>query len=125
PDDATPGDPVFSYLGMDDEIIDMSVTPNRGDMLSMNGTAHELAAIYDQQPTMPKVDLHEDATTVAADDLHVAVAADEHDVPMYKMRLIKNVTIKPSPLWLQIRIWNAGMRPINNDVDATNYILMQ
>lgn len=55
----------------------------------MNGTAHELAAIYDQQPTMPKVDLHEDATTVAADDLHVAVAADEHDVPMYKMRLIK------------------------------------
>ncbi|ALC08518.1 phenylalanine--tRNA ligase subunit beta [Lactiplantibacillus plantarum] len=125
PDDATPGDPVFSYLGMDDEIIDMSVTPNRGDMLSMNGTAHELAAIYDQQPTMPKVDLYEDATTVAADDLHVAVAADEHDVPMYKMRLIKNVTIKPSPLWLQIRIWNAGMRPINNVVDATNYILMQ
>ncbi len=125
PDDAVPGDPVFGYLGMDDEIIDMSVTPNRGDMLSMNGTAHELAAIYDQTPNMPTVDLHEDEQDDATDQLEVRVDADEHDVPMYKMRLIKNVTIKPSPLWLQIRIWNAGMRPINNVVDATNYILMQ
>ncbi|MFC6180897.1 phenylalanine--tRNA ligase subunit beta [Lactiplantibacillus daowaiensis] len=125
PADAKPGEPVFSYLGMDDEIIDMSVTPNRGDMLSMNGTAHELAAIYDQTPTMPTVDLTESSDDLADDDLDVTVQADEHDVPMYKMRLIKNVTIKPSPLWLQIRIWNAGMRPINNVVDATNYILMQ
>ncbi|VDG19859.1 phenylalanine--tRNA ligase subunit beta [Lactobacillus sp.] [Lactiplantibacillus mudanjiangensis] len=125
PADATPGEPVFSYLGMDDEIIDMSVTPNRGDMLSMNGTAHELAAIYDQTPKMPTVALTEDANDLADDALTVTVEADEHDVPTYKMRLIKNVTIKPSPLWLQIRIWNAGMRPINNVVDATNYILMQ
>ncbi len=125
PADATPGDPVFGYLGMDDEIIDMSVTPNRGDMLSMNGTAHELAAIYDQTPTMPVVDLHEDANDDANDQLEVRVDADEHDVPLYKMRLIKGVHVKPSPLWLQIRIWNAGMRPINNVVDATNYILMQ
>ncbi|MFC6165154.1 phenylalanine--tRNA ligase subunit beta [Lactiplantibacillus dongliensis] len=125
PADATPGEPVFSYLGMDDEIIDMSVTPNRGDMLSMNGTAHELAAIYDQTPTMPKVDLTEDAADLADDDLNITVQADEQAVPQYKMRLIKHVTIKPSPLWLQIRIWNAGMRPINNVVDATNYILMQ
>lgn len=125
PADAKPGEPVFSYIGMDDEIIDMSVTPNRGDMLSMNGTAHELAAIYDQTPTMPTVELTEDANDLADDDLSVTVQADEQAVPMYKMRLIKNVTIKPSPLWLQIRIWNAGMRPINNVVDATNYILMQ
>ncbi|WP_047999541.1 phenylalanine--tRNA ligase subunit beta [Lactiplantibacillus herbarum] len=125
PADAVPGEPVFSYIGMDDEIIDLSITPNRGDMLSMNGTAHELAAIYDQKPTMPTVDLQESATDVAEDDLTVQVDADETDVPTYKMRLIKNVTVKPSPLWLQVRIWNAGMRPINNVVDATNYVLMQ
>ncbi|ETY74490.1 phenylalanine--tRNA ligase subunit beta [Lactiplantibacillus fabifermentans] len=125
PADAKPGEPVFSYIGMDDEIIDMSVTPNRGDMLSMNGTAHELAAIYDQTPTMPTVDLHEATDDLADDDLDVTVEADEQAVPQYKMRLIKNVTVAPSPLWLQIRLWNAGMRPINNVVDATNYILMQ
>ncbi|AVK62891.1 phenylalanine--tRNA ligase subunit beta [Lactobacillus sp. CBA3606] len=125
PADATPGEPVFSYLGMDDEIIDLSVTPNRGDMLSMNGTAHELGAIYDQKPTMPTVDLHEDAADLTDDALDVTVDVDEADVPIYKMRLVKNITIKPSPLWLQIRLWNAGMRPINNVVDATNYILMQ
>jgi len=125
PETAKPGEPVFSYLGMDDEIIDLSVTPNRGDMLSMNGTAHELAAIYDQTPKMPQVDLTETPDDLADDDLAVTVETDEQAVPQYKMRLIKNITIKPSPLWLQIRIWNAGMRPINNVVDATNYILMQ
>lgn len=125
PEDAKPGEPVFSYLGMDDEIIDMSITPNRGDMLSMNGTAHELAAIYDQTPTMPTVDLHEDANDDIDDQLEVRIDADQRDVPQYKMRLIKGVHIQASPLWLQIRLWNAGMRPINNVVDATNYVLMQ
>lgn len=61
-DDVPVGEPIYHYLGMDDPIIDLDVTPNRGDMLSIIGTVHELAAIYDQQPEIKKPVVDEDAT---------------------------------------------------------------
>ncbi|GAX01202.1 phenylalanine--tRNA ligase subunit beta [Secundilactobacillus silagei] len=122
PEDAKIGEPVFPYLGMDDYLIDVDVTPNRGDMLSVYGVARDLGAIYAQTPKLnhPKV---EEVATAAADK--VTIEADEKLAPIYKMRIVENVKIQPSPLWLQIKLWNAGVRPINNVVDVTNYILLK
>ncbi|KRL93127.1 phenylalanine--tRNA ligase subunit beta [Levilactobacillus hammesii] len=122
PADATPGDAVYDYLGMNDSMIDLDVTPNRGDMLSLFGTLHDLAAIYDQPVKLDQPDVKEDGTAIAD---QLAVHVDDQLSPQYRMRLVKNVKLAPSPMWLQIRLWNAGMRPINNVVDITNYIMMK
>ena len=122
PESAVPGEPVYNYLGMDEDIIDVDVTPNRGDMLSMRGVARDVAAVYGRELTLPMGTVNED------DGLHIkdylSVKADKELAPAYKLRVIDNVTVKPSPMWLQKRLWNAGVRPINNVVDVTNYILM-
>lgn len=122
PADAKPGDAVFDYLGMDETVIDLDITPNRGDLLSMRGAAHEIAAIYDRKVTLPHPMLAEDQTAKVTDEL--TVTADPTLAPTYLIRTIKDVKVKESPLWLQIRLWNAGIRPINNIVDVTNYILL-
>lgn len=122
PEDAKPGEPVFGYLGMDETVIDLDITPNRGDLLSMRGAAHEIAAIYDREVTLPVPNVIESATDEIAD--HVTVSAPEELAKPYIMRVIKDVKVKESPIWLQTRLWNAGIRPLNNIVDVTNYILL-
>ncbi|KRL36479.1 phenylalanine--tRNA ligase subunit beta [Liquorilactobacillus uvarum] len=122
PEDAEPGAPVYSYLGMDEDIIDLDVTPNRADMLSMRGTAYELAAIYDKKVTLPRLEIKESKNDNIEN--YLEIAADSKLASTYLMRIIKNVTIGESPMWLQKRLWNAGIRPLNNVVDVTNYILM-
>ncbi|MFT8825822.1 MAG: phenylalanine--tRNA ligase subunit beta [Liquorilactobacillus mali] len=122
PDNAKPGEPVYSYLGMDEDIIDLDVTPNRADMLSMRGTAHELAAIYDKKVNLKKPELKEDSTDNVSN--YIQVTADKELAPTYLLRVIKDVHVKESPMWLQKRLWNAGIRPMNNVVDVTNYILL-
>lgn len=117
------GEPIYHYLGMDDPIIDLDVTPNRGDMLSILGTVHELAAIYDQQPEI-KTPVVKEASELNAND-EIKATANSQLAKTYKLRVIKGVKIVPSPAWLQITLWNAGVRPINNVVDVTNYILMK
>lgn len=123
PEEAKAGEPVFSYLAMDDAIVELSITPNRADALSMRGVAHEVAAIYRKTPTFPTKELVEDTSEKASDYLSVNVA-DKQDTPNYRMRIVKDVTVKESPLWLQTRLMNAGIRPINNMVDVTNYVLL-
>ncbi|MCT4487772.1 phenylalanine--tRNA ligase subunit beta [Levilactobacillus parabrevis] len=122
PEDATPGDAVYDYLGMNDSLIDLDVTPNRGDMLSLYGTLHDLAAIYDKPVKLDHPEVKEDGTAIAD---QLAVHVDDALSSQYRMRLVKNVKLAPSPMWLQIRLWNAGMRPINNVVDITNYIMLK
>ncbi|MFC4651896.1 phenylalanine--tRNA ligase subunit beta [Lactococcus nasutitermitis] len=121
PATAKKGESIFPYLDMDDEIIELSITPNRADALSMRGTAYEVGAIYDLPVKFDAVHLTE-ISTATADKIKVTVETDK--VPTYKIRVIENVTIAPSPLWLQNRLMNAGIRPINNVVDVTNYIMM-
>lgn len=123
PEEAIPGTPVFDYLDMDDAIIELSVTPNRADALSMRGVAHEIGAIYGREPHFPKKELVEEADTAIKDYVSVSVT-DQKDVPTYRMRVIKDVTVKESPLWLQTKLMNSGIRPINNVVDVTNYTLL-
>ncbi|ALS38163.1 phenylalanyl-tRNA synthetase beta chain [Enterococcus rotai] len=123
PEDAVNGDDVFSYLDMDDHIIELSITPNRADALSMRGVAYEVGAIYRQTPKFNDEPLKEDTSETAADYISVE-ATDKEDTPAYQIRVIKDVKIAESPLWLQTRLMNEGIRPINNVVDITNYILL-
>lgn len=117
------GSSVFPYLGMDDPILSLEITPNRADALGMHGVAWEVGAIYDQKPHFETVKVNEDAD-LKVTDLLTAHVADDKLAPSYQLRVIKNVKIQASPMWLQIRLWNAGIRPINNIVDATNYMML-
>lgn len=121
-DGVKPGDDVFEALGYNDWILETGVTPNRADMLSMNGTAWDVAAMLGKTPKMPEVNLVENGDR-RTDEL-ISASAPEELAPKYKLRVISDVKIGDSPLWLQRRLWNAGMRPINNVVDITNYVLM-
>ena len=121
PEDAVVGEPIFSYLDLDDEIIELSITPNRADALSMRGVAHEVAAIYDKPVSFKEVSLIE-VEKKASDVIEVAIESDL--VATYQARVVENVTVAPSPQWLQNLLMNAGIRPINNVVDVTNYILL-
>lgn len=124
PAEAVAGEEVFPYLAMDDAILELSITPNRADALSMRGVAYEVGAIYDQKPIFKEVVLTEDSSVKAADYIQVEVE-NSVDVPSYNMRIIKDVKIAESPLWMQTKLMNAGIRPINNVVDITNYILLE
>lgn len=124
PDDAKNGDPVFKYLGMDDTIIDTDVTPNRGDMLSIYGNVNDIAAFYGLKPHFKEVAIKEEGAEKTADLLQAEIN-DTKIAPTYKLRVIKGVKIAESPLWLQIRLWNSGIRPVNNVVDVTNYVLLK
>lgn len=121
PEEAVPGEEVFSYLDLDDEIIELSITPNRADALSMRGVAHEVAAIYDKSVHFKDFPLVENEKQ-AADSLSVALETEK--APYYAARILENVIIAPSPQWLQNLLMNEGIRPINNVVDVTNYILL-
>ncbi|WP_342990747.1 phenylalanine--tRNA ligase subunit beta [Streptococcus anginosus] len=121
PKEAVPGDSVFPYLDLDDEIIELSITPNRADALSMRGVAYEVAAIYDKSVHFKDFPLLE-TQDQAGEQLSVTIETDK--APFYAARILENVTIAPSPQWLQNLLMNAGIRPINNVVDVTNYILL-
>ena len=121
PKEAVPGDSIFPYLDLDDEIIELSITPNRADALSMRGVAYEVAAIYDKSVHFKDFPLLE-TQDQAGEQLSVAIETDK--APFYAARILENVTIAPSPQWLQNLLMNAGIRPINNVVDVTNYILL-
>ncbi|MGP3482752.1 phenylalanine--tRNA ligase subunit beta [Streptococcus agalactiae] len=121
PEGAIPGDSIFSYLDLDDEIIELSITPNRADALSMRGVAHEVAAIYGKKVHFEEKNFIEEAER-AADKISVVIESDK--VLSYSARIVKNVTVAPSPQWLQNKLMNAGIRPINNVVDVTNYVLL-
>ena len=121
PEEAVPGDLVFPYLDLDDEIIELSITPNRADALSMRGVAYEVAAIYDKSVHFQDFPLLE-TDRQAAEQLSVAIETEK--APFYAVRILENVTITPSPQWLQNLLMNEGIRPINNVVDVTNYMLL-
>lgn len=122
PESIEPGTEVYEALGMTDSIIDLDLTANRADAMGMHGVAHEVAAIEDLQPHFETVTVAESDVTTASQIS--AKVADATLAPSYQLRMVQNVTIQPSPLWLQTRLWHAGIRPINNLVDVTNYMMM-
>ncbi|MCH1627318.1 phenylalanine--tRNA ligase subunit beta [Fredinandcohnia quinoae] len=123
PHDVEPGADALKQLNLDDEVLELGLTPNRADCLSMLGVAYEVAAILGRDVKFPINELTT-SDEKAADYISVQVDAGE-DNPLYVARVVKNVKIAPSPLWLQTRLMAAGIRPHNNVVDITNYILLE
>ena len=119
----TPGTDALEALYLNDQIMEFDLTPNRADALSMVGTAYEVAALYQTQMTKPQTTSNE-LNESAADELSVTVK-NENKVPYYSARIVKNVTIGQSPIWMQSRLMKAGIRPINNVVDISNYVLLE
>ncbi|MBQ6390750.1 MAG: phenylalanine--tRNA ligase subunit beta [Eggerthellaceae bacterium] len=123
PEDAPVGLPFAEYMKMGDTVLDLEITPNRPDCLSMAGMAREVGAMYRADVTMPLYELEEDASLPSVSDLVTVEIEEAQRCPRYTARVIKDVKIGPSPDWLAERVTAAGARPINNVVDVTNYIL--
>ncbi|MED0656052.1 phenylalanine--tRNA ligase subunit beta [Anoxybacillus ayderensis] len=123
PSDAPVGADALELLYLDDEVLELSLTPNRADCLSMIGVAYEVAAILGRSVKLPTIELHENSESVH-DYISMRVDTPE-DNPLYAGRIVKNVKIGPSPLWMQARLMAAGIRPHNNVVDITNYVLLE
>ena len=114
------GSDVVEVLGLNDYILDLSITPNRADALSMRGLTYELGALYNNKVGFNDVEKEEN---YEATSLQVAIESDS--CRNYVGQIVKNVEVKSSPLWLQTRLMNSGIRPINNIVDITNYVLLE
>ena len=123
PEDAPVGVPFAEYAGLSDTVLDLEITPNRPDCLSMAGMAREVGAMYRADVALPIHELEEDASLPSASELVTVEIEDPTRCPRYTARVIKDVKIGPSPQWLAERVAAAGARPINNVVDVTNYIL--
>lgn len=125
PDDVPVGRSILDVLALDDKVLELDLTPNRSDCLSMIGVAYEVAAILGREVKLPEdgQGLVESGAN-AADRIGVSVAAAQ-ECPHYAARLIEGVTVGTSPLWLQNRLMAAGIRPINNIVDITNYVMLE
>lgn len=123
-DPETPiGADIKSVLGLDDVVVEIEVTPNRGDWAGMIGVARELSAYYGIPLTLPEISIREAGEAAATCS---SVTIEDPDLcPRYAGRVLRNVVIKPSPPWLCARLIAAGLRPINNIVDITNYVLLE
>ena len=124
PPEARIGALVATELGLKDFVLDVDLTPNRADCLSMVGIAREVGALLDLPVSLPSANLQVDEQGDPVEQ-HIRVVVDAPDLcPRYAARYVSGVTIKPSPLWLRQRLERAGIRAINNVVDITNYILL-
>ena len=123
-EDCKVGDDVAVLLGMDDHVVEFEITPNRPDCLCMIGLAREAAVTFGKE-----LKLHEPVVKATAQgnikDMVKIVVEEPELCPRYTARMVRNVKIAPSPAWMRERIRNAGMRPINNVVDITNYVMLE
>lgn len=123
-EDVKPGDDVAAMLGLDDHVVEFEITPNRPDCLCMIGLARETAVTFGKE-----LKLHKPVVKAAAGgniaDMAKIIIEEPELCPRYTARMVKNVKIAPSPAWMCERIRNAGMRPINNIVDITNYVMLE
>ena len=117
------GGDVKPILGLDDAILELELTPNRADCLSMIGVAREVAAIFGSEVKYPTIDFPELAEEIAG---QVSVDIENSGLcRRYAGKLVKNVRIEPSPAWMRQRLQAAGVRPISNLVDVTNYVMLE
>ncbi len=122
PQDAPVGGDPVKYMQLDDEVIDFDLTPDRGDLLSMLGTAYEIGAIYDKK--VKDVDLtHGEKSKDIKDEFTIKVDTDNCSVLLVKK--VENVQIKESPTFIKNRLIACGIRPINNVVDISNYVMLE
>ncbi|MGQ9922255.1 MAG: phenylalanine--tRNA ligase subunit beta, partial [Desulfobacca sp.] len=117
------GADLAEILGLHDVVLDVAVTPNRPDCLSVLGLAREVAALYDVPLHLPQIELIEDPEPVAR--YAQVTIADPENCPRYTARLVVDLEVRPSPFWLRRRLQVSGLRPINNLVDVTNYVMLE
>lgn len=119
-EDCKPGDDPLEVLQLTDEVMALDLTPNRADLLSVMGVAYDTAAILDLPIKLKEINVVE-----TNKDVPVKIRIDTENCYSYYARVLDNIEIKESPQWMQSRLIAAGMRPINNVVDITNYVLME
>ena len=124
PEDAPVGTPIAEYLQIGDTVLDLEITPNRPDCMSMLGMAREVGAMYDADMTFDPGTLVEDESENASDLVDVTID-DPERCPRYTARVIKSAEITAAPDWMAERVSAAGSRPISNIVDVTNYIMFE
>ena len=118
-----PGDDIKDILGLNDSVVEFEITSNRPDCLSVIGLARESAATFNTKLTLHKPELKGGADNIA-NHLKVEIA-DSSLCPRYTAKMVKNIKIGPSPAWMRRRLRASGVRPINNIVDITNYVMLE
>lgn len=118
------GTPLANHLGLDDSVLEVAVTPNRPDCLSHIGVAREVAAIVGGKVKTPRVNLREEKSSSIHKDISVEIR-NRSECPRYTARLVKDVNVKASPKWLQTILTAVDLRPVNNIVDITNFVMME
>ena len=124
PEDAPIGVPFKDYLGINDTVFELEITPNRPDCLSHIGIARELSAYYGKELKYPETEIKNEIGEKTSDNVKVTIE-DSNLSRRYVTRILKNVTVKESSKWLKERIESVGLRSINNIVDVSNFILME
>lgn len=129
PEQTEIGTSILDVLALDDKVLELDLTPNRSDALSMIGVAYEIAAILDREIKLPNPECEISNAAVSdalqtAERIGVTIAENEL-CSHYTIRLIEGVQVTSSPLWMQNRLMAAGIRPINNIVDITNYVMLE
>ena len=119
-----PGDDIKPVIGLDDHVVEFEITPNRPDCLSVIGLAREVAATYDAPLTLHTPEVKAEGEGSLVELLDVETPASDL-VPRYTARMVRNVKIAPSPKWMRERLRAMGVRPINNIVDITNYVMLE
>jgi phenylalanyl-tRNA synthetase beta chain len=122
-DTARAGTPFAKFLGKTDVVYEIGITPNRADCLSHIGVAREIGLLVNKKPKMLKTVLKE--STASTSQFAKLEILDKEKCPRYSARVLRNIKIGPSPQWLQDLLTSIGVRPINNVVDVTNYVLME
>lgn len=123
PEDSVPGTPLAKAIGYDDVVFEIGITPNRPDALSHIGVARDLAALFNKPLKKKPVTATRNAERIW--DVANVLVEDEINCPRYSAVVIKNCKVGESPVWMKNRLKMAGMRPINNIVDITNYIMLE
>ncbi|MBI4868342.1 MAG: phenylalanine--tRNA ligase subunit beta [Candidatus Wallbacteria bacterium] len=123
PRDSRPGAPIEEILGAPDTVLELSITPNRPDCLSLVGVAREVAALTGATLRLPDTSGLREHGPIG-DHLSVELAAAD-GCPRYSARVVRGVSVRPSPVWMQRHLQAAGLRPINNVVDVTNFVMLE
>ena len=123
-EDCKPGDDIKPIIGMDDHVVEFEITPNRPDCLSVIGLTREAAATFDAPLSLHQPVVKGGAEGSLTELLDVETPAADL-CPRYTARMVRNVKIAPSPKWMRERLRAMGVRPINNIVDITNYVMLE
>jgi phenylalanyl-tRNA synthetase beta chain len=122
-ENTTPGEALYTRLGLRDTILDVAITPNRGDCLSVLGLAREIAALTGA-PLLGKRLRVREGNPVISEQARVSIL-DADLCPRYAARIVSNLRVVPSPAWIKWRLEGAGVRAINSVVDVTNYVMLE